>query len=196
NFFYTVIVILTILVSCSKKVNSRTGEEDTQSTTTTTSGNGGTSTTGNLTGSTATSISGSASCTLTPKQVLASNIFPANSTLAYGSNFQSSPTKYQMYNYQGNFESYIFFGTVGPPAAGGYTIVPQYMSSDVPGQWEASVKLMQYYGSANAVGVGQSGVVYVTHTGTLVTATYCNIPVSVNLNFNNYTVTASARVEN
>jgi hypothetical protein len=45
------------------------------------------------------------------------------------------------------------------------------------------------------IGYGQSGVVYVTNTGTLVSAVFCNLPVKFEAGANTYTSVISARIE-
>lgn len=186
-----VVVILTIF-SCSKKSNSRNGEEDTPSTVTTT---GGTSTTGGTTGSTtgqATgTITGTPSCTLNPMEVISSN-FLSNMTLNTAGFYQGS--SYDLYNFNSSHFLHLYFNSTMAPATGGYSVVPSYPPLSYPNSDQVCIKF-EPNGGSNYVGYGQSGVVYVTNTGTLVSAVFCNLPMKFESNGSTYSSIVSARVE-
>lgn len=174
------IITFSIFFSCKKK-DKNTAEEDKLYL----------STTG--TNSTSGSISGSPTCTLNPKQVICSNYLPST-TLLYGA-YTLNGTDYDLYNYTSNYYVHVYFNTASAPATGGYTIVQKFPPYNYPGAWQASVKIIQN-GTVPAIGYGQSGVVYVVNTGTLITASFCNVPLSIEFNSNTYTATASAKVVN
>jgi hypothetical protein len=174
------IVILSVFFSCKKKEKNMVEENKLYLSTTSVSS--------------ASSISGSPSCTLNSRQVICSN-YLYSTTLPYSSYDLINGTDYDMYNYTSSYYVHVYFTTTTAPATGGYKVVQKFPPYDSPGTWQASVKIVQ--GSYNqAIGYGQSGVVYVVNTGSMVTATFCDVPLSIESNGNTYTATASAKVVN
>lgn len=195
HLFFLIVTATVIILSCSKKGNSRTGEEETPSTTTTTSGPP--STTGSTTGSSTTgqatgTITGTPSCTLNPKEVLSSN-FLSNMTLNTAGSYQSSST-YDLYNFNSSHFVHLYFSSTMAPATGGYSVVTSYPPLSYPTSNQVAIKF-EPNGTSSYVGYGQSGVVYVTNTGTLVSAVFCNLPITFESNGNTYSSVVSARIE-
>jgi hypothetical protein len=190
HIFCIIATITVIILSCSKKSNSRNGEEDTPSTVTTTSGppsttgtTGGTTSSGQATGT----IVGSPSCTLNPMEVISSN-FISSMTLNTAGSQLNSPL-YELYNFNSSYFVRLYFTSTMAPATGGYSVVPNNPTSN-----QVSIRFDPNNGSSY-VGNGQSGVVYVTNTGTLVSAVFCNIPCTFQSGGNSYSSVVSARIE-
>jgi hypothetical protein len=183
------------VLSCSKKSNSRNGEEESEITTTTTSGpagpsgtTGGTTSSGQATGT----ITGSPSCTLNPMQVISSN-FISSMTLNTAGDFQGT-SSYDMYNFNSFYYVHLYFNSTMPPATGGYSVIAGHPPVNYPNLHEVAIGISPN-GGGSYDGYGQSGVVYVTNTGTLVTAVFCNVPVKFESGANTYTSVVSARIE-
>jgi hypothetical protein len=183
------------IFSCSKKSNSRNGEEESEITTTTTRGpagpsgtTGGTTSSGQATGT----ITGSPSCTLNPMQVTSSN-FISGETLTDAGDYQGSPY-YDMYNFGYSYYVHLYFNSTMPPATGGYTVIAGYPPLNFVNSNEVAVTFSPRMGSGY-IGYGQSGVVYVTNTGTLVSAVFCNLPIKFEAGANTYTSSISARIQ-
>lgn len=186
----TITVVVIIMLSCSKKGNSRTGEDESPSTVTTTTGytpptstTSGTGPSGQATGT----IVGSPSCTLNPMQVISSNFLSSTTLNSGGDRVISS--LYELYNFNSSHFVHLFFTSTMAPATGGYSVVPNNPTSD-----QVSVKF-DSNGGAGYVGYGQSGVVYVTNTGTSVSAVFCNLPCTFDSNGHTYSSVISARIE-
>lgn len=195
HLFFLIVTATVIILSCSKKGNSRTGEEETPSTTTTTSGSSSTtgSTTGSSTSGQATgTITGSPSCTLNPKQVISSN-YISGETLTDPGDYQGSPY-YNMYNFGLSYYVRLYFNSTMPPATGGYSVIAGYPPANYVSSNQVAITITPRVGTGY-VGYGQSGVVYVTNTGTLVSAVFCNLPIKFESNGNTYSSVVSARIE-
>lgn len=179
-----------IILSCEKKTNSRTGSQITPSTVTTTGGTG--TTTGSTTSSTVTgqatgTIVGAPSCTLNPMQVVSTNFL--NSATLNTAGDQLISQLYELYNYNSSYFVRLYFTSTMAPATGGYSVV-----TGNPSNSQVSIEFAPNGGSGY-IGNGQSGVVYVTNTGTLVSAVFCNVPTTFTASGNTYTSSISARIE-
>jgi hypothetical protein len=184
--FILTIIIFSFFSSCQKKSNSRTGDESSASTVTTTSGQpsttGGTPTLTIPTGGTPT-------CTLNSMQVICGNYFPSL-TLSYSSNSQSLGV-YSLSNYAGNYNVLLYFEGTNIPISGTYSVTPNSPVTN-PGFGKVGVRLTQ---GTSPEGYGQSGFVYVVNTGANVSATFCDVPVSIYVDpATTYTTVVSAKI--
>ncbi len=162
-----------IILSCNKKSNSRTGDESPQPPTTTTTTGGTTtngSTTGGTTGQATGTITGTPTCTLNPKEITSTNFISTSMSNTSG-DFQNT-SLYDIYNFNSSYKVHLYFNSTMKPASGGYSITPNNPNSN-------GVQIMfENNGGGLYSGYAQSGVVYVTNTGSLVSAVFCSVPVS------------------
>ena len=191
NILCTLLTVGAIILSCSKKGNSRTGEEDRQSTVTTTSGTPsttGSTTSTTLSGQATGTIAGSPTCSLNPRQVISSD-FINSTTVNTSDDRQISSSSYQLYNFNSSYFVNLYFNSTMAPATGGYSVVPNNPTTN-----QVSIEIRQNI-SSGYVGYGQNGVVYVTNTGTAISAVFCDVPCTFNANGNTFYSIISAKIE-